>query len=94
MKKRLRLSVFRSNKYIYAQIIDPDKQHTLVSANESDLKIKKGSKTELAKLIGLELARKAKIKKIKEIYFDRGRFSYKGRIKALCEGAREGGLVF
>lgn len=92
--KKLRLSVFRSNKYIYAQIIDDEKQNTLVSASSRDVKKEKNSKTNEAKLVGLALAQKAKKKKIKNIYFDRGRFPYKGRIKALCEGAREGGLNF
>lgn len=91
---RLRLSVFRSNKYIYAQIIDSDKGHTLVSSSEHDITTKEGSKTSRAKLVGLSLADKAKKLKIKNVYFDRGRFPYKGRIKALCEGAREGGLNF
>lgn len=90
--KRLRLSVFRSNKYIYAQIIDDEKSQTLVSS--SDLKIKEGRKIERAKLAGEELAKKALKKGIKEIWFDRDGYKYHGRVKALAEGARKGGLVF
>lgn len=91
---RLRLSVFRSNKYIYAQIIDDAKQYTLVSSSERDITTKEDPKVDRAKLVGLALADKAKKLKIKNVYFDRGRFPYKGRIKALAEGAREGGLNF
>lgn len=92
-KKRFRLSVFRSNKYIYAQIIDPEKQHTVVAASEKDIK-EAGTKTQRAKLVGLGIAQKAKKEKVKDIFFDRGRFRYQGRVKALAEGAREGGLEF
>ncbi len=91
--KRLRLSVFRSSKYIYAQIIDDEKQHTLVAASEKEIQ-KAGTKIQRAKLVGLALAQKAKIEKIKAVFFDRGRFRYQGRLKALAEGAREGGLEF
>lgn len=93
--KKLRLSVFRSNKYIYAQIIDDLKGHTLVSVSKKDInQPSSGSKTEQAKLVGKALAQKAKIAKIKNVSFDRGNFAYKGRVKALAEGAREGGLIF
>lgn len=92
--KRLRLSVFRSNKYIYAQIIDDQKQHTLVSASERDIGKTSGSKTERAKLVGKILAEKAKKLKIKNVFFERGQFRYQGRVKALAEGAREEGLEF
>lgn len=92
--KRLRLSVFRSNKYIYAQIIDDQKQHTLVSASEQDIGKTSGPKTERAKLVGKILAEKAGKLKIKNVFFDRGRFRYQGRVKALAEGAREKGLEF
>lgn len=96
--KRLRLSVFRSNKYIYGQIIDDEKGQTLVAA--SDLAMKQlnnktvKNKIERAGEVGKLLAEKAIGKKIKEIVFDRGRFRYHGRVKALAEGAREGGLKF
>ena len=89
---RPRLSVFRSNSYIYAQVIDDAKRITVVSS--SDLKIKKGSKTERAKEVGVEVAKKSIEKKIKEVVFDRNGFRYTGRIKALADSAREGGLKF
>lgn len=90
---RPRLSVFRSNKHVFAQIIDDNKRITLVSAG--DLK-KEGKikKVDSAKKVGLELAKLAKEKKIELIAFDRGGYKYQGRIKALAEGAREGGLKF
>lgn len=90
---RPRLSVFRSNKYVFAQIIDDNKRITLVSAGDlkNEGKIKK---VDSAKKVGLELAKLAKEKKIESIAFDRGGYKYQGRIKALAEGAREGGLKF
>ena len=91
-KNRPRLVVFRSNTNIYAQIIDDDAKKTLIAA--SDLKSKKGTKTESAKDIGVELAKKALEAKISEVLFDRGGYRYHGRVKALAEGAREGGLKF
>lgn len=90
--KRLRLSVFRSSQYIYAQIIDDVKGQTLVST--SDTKLKGHSKKERAYQVGLALAKKAAAKKIKEVVFDRGRFLYHGRVAELARGAREGGLKF
>ena len=94
---RPRFSVFRSNKYIYAQLIDDDKGVTLVS--ESDLEFKSSSlsslsKKELAYKVGESLAKKALKKKIKKVVFDRGGYKYHGRVKALAEGARKGGLEF
>lgn len=93
---RPRLSVFRSNHYIYAQIIDDIKGKTLVS--ESDLarkeKGEKASKTQKAFQVGEQLAKKALKKNIKTVAFDRGSNKYHGRIKALAEGARKGGLEF
>lgn len=95
MNKKLRLSVFRSHRYIYAQIIDDQKGVTLASASEADLKpSKKATKTEQARLVGEALAQKALKAKIKKVWFDRGRFRYHGRVKALAEGARKGGLKF
>ncbi len=92
-KEQPRLSVFRSNKHIFLQLIDDSSQKTLASA--SDLKIKKkGTKTEIAKEVGKELAKLAKAKKIKKVVFDRSGYKYHGRIKASAEGAREGGLNF
>jgi large subunit ribosomal protein L18 len=88
-----RLSVFRSNKHIFLQLIDDSKGKTLVSA--SDFKIKKKiNKTEKAKEAGRELAKSANAKKIKTAVFDRGGYKYHGRIKAAAEGAREEGLKF
>lgn len=94
-KKRLRLSVFISNKYTSAQIIDNEAGKTLVSASEKDiLDSPKGTKMEEAKLLGKILAQKAIKKGVKKISFDRGDRQYHGRVKALAEGAREGGLEF
>jgi len=90
--KRPRLSVFRSSKHIYAQIVNDEKGVTLVSS--SDSVIKNGNKTGQAFEMGKELAKRAKSKKIKEIVFDRGGYAYQGRVKAVAEGAREGGLEF
>lgn len=90
---RLRLSVFRSLKHIYAQIIDDEKGHTLVAANSLGLKLK-GNKTEVARQVGRVLAEEALKKGIKQVAFDRGPYKYHGRVKALAEGAREGGLEF
>lgn len=90
---RPRLTVFRSNRYIYAQIVDDQKGKTLVSASQKEAKAS-GKKTELSFALGKLLAEKAKKKKVKEVVFDRGSFSYHGRVKALAQGAREGGLKF
>ncbi len=90
---RPRLCVFRSNTNIYAQLIDDETGKTLAAA--SDLKIKKkGTKSEAAKKVGEEIASKAIALKIEAVVFDRAGFSYHGRVKALAEGAREGGLKF
>lgn len=88
-----RLSVFRSEKHIYAQIIDDNKQSTLVSA--SDLEIKdKAKKSDLAKQVGNLIAIKANKKDIKSVIFDRDGYKYHGRVKMLADGAREKGLKF
>ena len=90
--KKIKLSVFRSNKYIYGQLID-EKGKTVISV--SDLKDSgKTTKTEKAKMVGKKLAEEALKNKISEIVFDRQNFRYHGRVKALAEGAREGGLKF
>jgi len=89
---RPRLSVFRSNINIYAQIINDVTGKTLVSV--SSLKSKSGIKSEIAKKVGQELAKKAVAKKISQVRFDRNANKYHGRVKALAEGAREGGLIF
>ena len=88
---RPRLSVFKSNRAIYAQLIDDDKGVTLTSA--STLK-GKNSTLEAAKKVGEEIAKSAKGKKITQCVFDRGGYKYQGKVKALADGAREGGLVF
>lgn len=94
---RLRLSVFRSNKNIYAQIIDDEKGKTLVSASGEEIKPesqKKETKIEKARKVGHLLAQKALAAKIKNVVLDRGGYKYHGRLKALAEGAREKGLIF
>lgn len=88
--KRPRVSVFRSNRYIYAQAIDDEKRVTI--ASYSSLKEEKAKKTEQAKKVGLKLANLLKEKKINEVVFDRNIYVYKGRVKALVEGLREGGI--
>ena len=94
--ERPRLNVFRSNANISAQIIDDEKGITLVSAStlESSLKIKNGGNVEAAKVIGEEIAKRAKKAKITKVVFDRGGYLYHGRVKALAEAARENGLEF
>jgi large subunit ribosomal protein L18 len=94
--RRLRLAVFRSNKYIYAQIIDDEKGHTLVAASDlADLSnLGDLSNLEKAKEVGKILAKKALEKGIEYVWFDRRKYKYHGRVKALAEGAREGGLKF
>lgn len=87
-----RLSVFRSLTHIYCQIIDDTTGKT--TASFSDMKIKKGTKKEKAKQVGLEIAKLALEKKVKEVIFDRNGYRYHGRVKELAEGAREGGLKF
>ena len=96
-KTRPRFSVFRSNQKIYAQLIDDDAGKTLSyysSSKLTDTKKKGKTKSETAKLVGEELAKAAKKKKIKKVVFDRGGYRYHGRVKALAEGARKGGLEF
>lgn len=90
---RPRLSVFRSNKEISAQLIDDDKGETLASVHSRELK-NKGNKTEKALEAGKMIAERAAEKNIKKAVFDKGSYRYHGRIKALAEGAREGGLDF
>ncbi len=86
-----RLSVYRSLTSIYVQLIDDEKEATLVSATDKDLK---GTKSEKAKEVGKLIATKAKEKGIECVVFDRGGFKYQGRVQALAEGAREAGLKF
>ena len=87
-----RLSVFRSNTFIYTQLIDDENGVTLASA--SDVKIKKGTKVERAAQVGEELAKNALAKGISKIEFDRNGFKYTGRVLSLAEGARKDGLQF
>jgi len=90
---RPRLSIFRSNTNIYAQLIDDNAGVTLGAA--SDLKLKKeGTKTDMSKKVGEAIAKIAAEKWIKEVVFDRGWFAYHGRVKALADAAREAGLQF
>jgi large subunit ribosomal protein L18 len=93
-----RLSVHRTSKQIYAQIIDDEKGATLVAASslEKDQRtaLKTGANVEAAKTIGMLIAQRAAEKGIKDVVFDRGGYVYHGRVKALAEGAREGGLNF
>ena len=96
-KDRFRLSVSRSIKNISAQIIDDNKNITLLSAssNEKDIKsLKKNNKTELSKIVAEKLAKKAQEKKITKIYFDRGTYRYHGRVKVFAETLRENGMDF
>ena len=96
--ERPRLAVFRSLSHIYAQVVDDLKGHTLVAASSLDAEVKGGGngkkKSERAGLVGQLLAQRATEKGIKEVTFDRGGFRYHGRVKALAEGARKGGLKF
>jgi large subunit ribosomal protein L18 len=95
---RARLSVFRSSKHIYAQLIDDDKGVTLAAASslEKDLRgnLKTGANKDAAKVVGKLIAERAVAKGIKDVVFDRGGYLYHGRIKALADAAREGGLNF
>jgi large subunit ribosomal protein L18 len=91
-----RLSVFRSNKEIYAQLINDDAGVTVAAASsrEKDIAAQKGNKTEKSKLVGHSIARKAKELGIEAVVFDRGGNLFHGRVKAIADGAREGGLIF
>ena len=87
-----RVSVFRSLKHIYAQVIDDAAGKTLVSCSSAELEKLSGDKKAIARSVGLELATRAKAQGITTVVFDRGRFLYHGRIKSLADGLREGGL--
>jgi large subunit ribosomal protein L18 len=95
---RPRLSVFRSLAHIYAQVIDDHRRATLVAASSLDPEIRteasNAKKSEAGRLVGRLLARRAKEKGVGRVVFDRGGYLYHGRVKALAEGAREGGLEF
>jgi large subunit ribosomal protein L18 len=91
-----RLSVFRSNKDIYVQLINDDAAETIASASSKDKDIvaQAGTKIEKSRLVGQAIARKAKELGVEAVIFDRGGYLYHGRVKAIADGAREGGLVF
>ncbi|MFN8299446.1 MAG: 50S ribosomal protein L18 [Chitinophagales bacterium] len=93
--ERPRLAIFRSNKEMYAQLIDDNSGTTLVAASTRDKDFARtGTKTEQSKAVGTAIAKKAVEKGLSSVVFDRGGFLYHGRVKALAEGAREGGLQF
>jgi large subunit ribosomal protein L18 len=88
-----RVSVFRSLKYIYVQLIDDNAHATIASCSSLELKKNSsGDKKEVAHIVGLELAKRMKEKGVEKAFFDRGRFRYHGRVQALVEGLREGGI--
>ena len=89
-----RLTVFRSSKNIYAQLIDDNKRTTIASASSKEKNIEKNNKTELSKVVGKLIAERSLAKGIKEVFFDRGSYKYHGRVKSLAEAARTGGLKF
>lgn len=91
-QEKPRISIFKSNKGIYAQLIDDASGTTLAAASSKE--IKKGSVMEKAKEVGKELAKKALLKKVEHVVFDRGGYIFIGKVKAVAEGAREGGLKF
>ena len=95
---RKRLSVFRSSKHIYAQVIDDDHGATLVSASSLEKGalegLKTGASVDAAKAVGKLIAQRAQDKGVREVVFDRGSYLYHGRVKALADAAREGGLSF
>ena len=93
---RFRLSVFRSAKNISAQIFDDEKNITLLSVSsiEKDIKAMKSNKTDLSKIVAEKMAKIAQEKKIKKIYFDRGKYKYHGRVKLFAETLRKNGLEF
>jgi len=91
-ESRPRLSIYKSNTSMYAQLIDDAKGMTVASA--SSVKSQKGNKTEAARAVGVEIAKLAKAKGVTKVVFDRGGFIFTGRVKALADAAREGGLEF
>ena len=97
-QERPRLNVFRSLSNMYAQVIDDQQGHTLVSASTIDndvaAQIEGKTKSEAAKIVGLVIAQRAKDAGLSKVVFDRGGYKYHGRVAALAEGAREGGLEF
>ena len=96
VSKRKRLSVFRSNNHLYAQVIDDSIGSTLASASSIDKKLAKEKKTrkEMAELVGKEIAKQSISKGVSEVAFDKGKYKYHGLIKILADAARSGGLIF
>ncbi len=92
--ERPRLSVFRSNKYIYAQVIDDAQGHTLAAASSREGDLDGASPVERSKAVGQRLAERAKAAGVEAVVFDRGGYRYHGNVRALAEGARDGGLQF
>ena len=93
--ERPRLSIFRSLNHIYAQLINDEKRETIASTNSDEVKsVESKGKTILAYNTGLIIAEKAKGKGVEKVVFDRGAYAYHGRVKALAEGAKKGGLKF
>jgi large subunit ribosomal protein L18 len=96
--ERKRLTVYRSSKHIYAQVIDDDQGVTLAAASSVEKNAREGLKTgagvDAAKAVGKLIAERAKEKGVKDVVFDRGSYLYHGRVKALADAAREGGLNF
>lgn len=96
--ERLRLCVFRSARHVYGQVIDDTKGHTLASASSLDELVRRGSskktKIENSKMVGTLVAQRALEKGVKKVVLDRGGYKYHGRVRALAEAAREGGLDF
>lgn len=89
-----RVSVFRSLKHMYAQIIDDMNHSTLAACSSLELENVQGDKSAIARAVGLELAKRAKAQGVDAVVFDRGRFKFHGRVKALADGLREGTLKF
>jgi large subunit ribosomal protein L18 len=92
--ERPRLAVFRSNRGVFAQLVDDDSGKTLAGASWVTVKGVEGNKTDQARAVGRALAEAAKQAGVESVVFDRGGYLYHGRVKALAEGAREGGLKF
>lgn len=93
-QERPRLCVFKSGKHVYAQLIDDNTGKVLVSASDVKTKVKKGGKVSHSMEVGKLIAKEALAKKIEKVVFDRGGFVFHGRVKAVADGAREGGLKF
>ncbi len=91
---KMRISVHRSLKQIYAQVIDDSKHETVAAFSSLNLTKTQGDKEEIARLVGAELGKLLLQKNVTEVFFDRGQFLYHGRVKALAEGLRESGLRF